>query len=64
MKYSIEDRNIPIILDALQFVLEHMNSCSRDEFNYPYSIDDVDKTYLDLEHQYMNQIDNNGEYTE
>ena len=30
-----------IILDALQFLHEHMVSCSKDELNYPYSIEDV-----------------------
>ena len=42
MNYYIEKHDMKIILDAIQFLHEHMVSCSKEELNYPYTIEDVD----------------------
>lgn len=41
MNYYIEKHDMNIILDALEFLLENMKQSEDDDFNYPYSIDDV-----------------------
>jgi hypothetical protein len=38
-----------IILDALEFLHEHMVSCSKEELNYPYTIDYVDGLFQSLD---------------
>lgn len=42
MNYYIEKHDMNIILDALEFLLENMKQSEDVDFNYPYSIDDVD----------------------
>ena len=49
MNYYIEKHDMEIILDALQFLHEHMVSCSKEEFNYPFTIEEVDGLFQSLE---------------
>jgi len=53
MNYYIEKHDMEIILDALEFLHEHMVSCSKEELNYPYTIDYVDGLFQ--------LLDNSGE---
>ena len=48
MNYYIEKHDMEIILDALEFLHEHMVSCSKEELNYPYTIDYVDGLFQSL----------------
>ena len=51
MHYYIEKHDMKIILDALQFLHEHMQavasrsasmiSCSKEEYNYTYTLEEV-----------------------
>lgn len=45
MNYYIEKHDMNIILDALEFLHEHMVSCSEEEFNYPFTIEEVDALF-------------------
>ena len=50
MNYFIEKHDMEIILDALQFLHEHMKNCSKEEEkDYPYTLDEVDGLFQSLE---------------
>ena len=54
MEYDIEKHDVEIILDALQFLHEHMLSCSAEELSYyPFNTEQVDGLFQSL--------DNSGE---
>ena len=52
MNYYIEKHDMEIILDALQFLHEHMISCSKEELNYPYTIEDVDGLFQSFDNSF------------
>ena len=52
MNYYIEKHDMKIILDALQFLHEHMISCSKEELNYPYTIEDVDGLFQSFDNSF------------
>ena len=52
MNYYIEKHDMKIILDALQFLREHMVSCSKEELNYPYTIEDVDGLFQSFDNSF------------
>jgi len=52
MNYYIEKHDMEIILDALQFLHEHMVSCNKEELNYPYTIEDVDGLFQSFDNSF------------
>ena len=52
MNYYIEKHDMEIILDALQFLHEHMVSCSKEELSYPYTIEDVDGLFQSFDNSF------------